>query len=72
MFRHALAQDLWKKTLAVGAAGLVFASSCSGTEAQAILAGLDAAAQVVVSQQDHGSDGDISFGDWLSDEFGDL
>lgn len=72
MFRHAMAQKLWKKMVAVGAAGMVFGSSCGGTETQAILAGLDVAARIIASQQNNTGSDDISFGDWLADEFGDL
>lgn len=72
MFRHAMAQNLWKKMLAVGAAGMMFASSCSSTETQAILVGLDVAGRIIASQQSQTSSDDISFGDWLADEFGGL
>lgn len=72
MFRHAMARNLWKKMLAAGAAGMVFASSCSSTETQAILVGLDAAARIIASQQNNTGSDDISFGDWLADEFGGL
>ena len=67
-------QNQWRKhirrnlLLALGTGGLVFGSNC-GTEIQVISAGLNAAAATLDRSQ---QDDDISFGDWLADEFKDL
>lgn len=62
-FRH------WKTVVGISASGMLFASSCGSIELEAIVVGIDAAAR-------HISDGqkadDISFGDWLLSELGDL
>lgn len=47
------------------AGGMVFGSSCSTKDIQIVLAGIDALAGFVVSE----SRDDISFGNWLVDEF---
>ena len=52
----------------VGAGGIVLGSSC-GVGMEALTAGLSAAARTL-DQDQH--DDDISFGDWLADEFKDF
>ncbi len=47
------------------AGGMVFASSCSTADIQTVLAGIDAVAGFI----DSDSHDDISFGNWLVDEF---
>jgi len=48
------------------AGGMVFGSSCSTQDIQTVIAGLDAVANTYL---DSGRHDDISFGDWLLDEF---
>lgn len=48
------------------AGGMVFASSCSTEDIQTVLAGIDAVADAF---RDSDSHDDISFGNWLVDEF---
>jgi hypothetical protein len=47
------------------AGGMVFSSSCSTSDIRTVLAGIDAVTNAFL---DDGHD-DISFGDWLADEF---
>jgi len=48
------------------AGGMVFGSSCSTEDLQTVIAGIEAVANGYL---DSGSHDDISFGDWLVDEF---
>ena len=48
------------------AGGMVFASSCSTKDIQVLLAGIDAVASAFSDSDSHD---DISFGNWLVDEF---
>lgn len=67
-------RNLWRKRIrrgllvVVGAGGVVLGSSC-GVGLEAITAGLNAASRTLDQDQ---RDDDISFGDWLADEFKDL
>lgn len=59
-----LSRFSWLTILTVG---MVFGSSCGFAELQAISAGITAAATAMDDRND-----DISFGDWLADEFRDI
>jgi len=49
------------------ASGMVFSSSCSTEDVQTVLSGIRAVGNALDSNNHHE---DISFGDWLMDEFG--
>jgi len=58
------------RVLAVAGSGTVLATTCSSTEIrQAVLAGVEVAADQLLNRADE--DDDVSFGDWLSDELND-
>ena len=50
-------------------AGALFASSCSTQDLRTVMSAVDAAARILDGGD---SDDDISFGDWLRDELGDI
>ena len=69
MLKRTNKQRSWRVLVLACAAGTLFASSCGSNGLQAVVAGLDAAAQ----ELDRGNrNNDISFGNWLMDELGDL
>ena len=69
MLKKKSKQNVWRGLALACAAGTLFGSSCSSSGFQAVVAGLDAAAQ----ELDRGDRSeDISFGNWLMDELGDL
>ncbi len=67
MFAKATKGKLWRLAAVVGASGMLFGSSCSTEQIQAVAAGIGA----VANQLDGGGSDDISFGDWLRDESSD-
>ena len=69
MSRKTAFDNLLKLTAALGASGMLFASSCSVQDVRAVGAGLNAAAGYFDDQP--ADDDDISFGDWLADELKD-
>lgn len=64
MFTEATRRKLWRAVAVLGASGMLFGSSCSSDQVQAIAAGIGAAADQIGSSNHD----DISFGDWLRDE----
>lgn len=73
MSRKNVFEDLLKTAAVVGGAGMLFASSCSLQEMEAVGVGIDAVAGYFNDQAaaDADADDDISFGDWLADELKD-
>ena len=51
-------------------AGTLFASSCSTQDLRTVMSAVDAAARILDGGEP--DDADISFGDWLRDEWDDL
>ncbi len=60
-------EKIWRLSVCLGVAGTVFGTSCSSSQIQALVAGLEAAANTIDEEDD-----DISFTDWLVDELEDL
>ncbi|MCH7807771.1 MAG: hypothetical protein IIB60_00990 [Planctomycetes bacterium] len=69
MFKKSNKQRTWRAVALTCAAGTLFGASCSSDGFQAVVAGVEAAAQELDRQDRHD---DISFGNWLLDELGDL
>ncbi len=58
---------LWRLGVCLGVVGTVWGTSCSSSQIQAVIVGLEAAANSLDEEDD-----DISFADWLADELEDL
>ena len=71
MSRKNVFEDLLKAAAVFGGAGMLFASSCSLQDMEAVGAGIDAAAGYFNDQAVEDEDEDIAFGDWLADELKD-
>ena len=69
MSRKTTFENLLKLTATLCAAGTLFASSCGAQGFRAVGAGIDAATGYLDDEEDGHQD--ISFGDWLVDEFED-
>ncbi len=67
MFAEATKRKLWRFAAIAGASGMLFASSCTAEQIQAVAAGIGA----VAGELDGGGNDDINFGDWLRDETSD-
>ena len=57
---------VWRGGLIVMAGGTILASSCSTSEVNAVLTGVE----LVADQFDHSQNDNISFGHWLSSALG--
>ncbi len=68
MWLKRTANDLLKAAVALTAAGVLLGTSCSSSELQAVVAGLEAVAH---SFDDNARDNDITFGEWLLSELDD-
>ncbi len=71
MSRKNVFEALLRTAAVVGGAGMLFASSCSLQNMEAVGVGIDAAAGYFNDQAVEDEDEDISFGDWLADELKD-
>ena len=68
MNRIGSTKNLWRIVLGLGTTGTLFAASCSSAQIDAVLLGLQVAAETLQAEEDD----DISFGDWVRDELEDL
>jgi len=68
MVLNRIARRMLVATAGFTLTGTVFAGGCGSDALSAVVVGLNAAAQSLNDSQDE----DLSFGDWLLDELGDL
>ncbi len=64
MFRNSKTTIARQAALSLCAGGLMFAAACNSAALEALIIGLDAAAQQIRDDDD-----EVTFGDWIESEF---